>query len=51
MKEDGSEKTQQTELQAWDSWPLWSSGGIYFLSGRAQKKGESNQRIWLLKIQ
>jgi Tol biopolymer transport system component len=45
MRIDGTEKTQVTELPAWDSWPIWKGNGIYFLSGRA--KGDHNvQRIW-----
>ena len=50
MNEDGSEKQQKTELGAWDSWPIWGKDGIYFLSARAQKQNEFNQRIWKLKI-
>lgn len=50
MNADGSEKQQQTELSAWDSWPVWGNEGIFFLSARAQKENEFNQRIWKLKI-
>jgi len=50
MNADGSYKTQITELDSWDSWPVWGRNGIYFLSGRAQTHGESLQRIWLLKF-
>jgi len=50
MNADGSEKQQKTELAAWDSWPIWGKEGIYFLSARAQKQDEFNQRIWKLKI-
>lgn len=50
MNSDGSEKQQKTELSAWDSWPIWGDDGIYFLSARAQKQDEFNQRIWKLKI-
>ena len=48
MKSDGSEKSQITELGSWDSWPIWSKDGIYFLSARAQKNNERIQRIWKL---
>lgn len=51
MNVDGSEKQQKTELSAWDSWPIWGNDGIYFLSARAQKQNEFNQRIWKLKMQ
>jgi Tol biopolymer transport system component len=50
MKIDASEKQQRTELSAWDSWPIWGKDGIYFLSARAQKQNELNQRIWKLNI-
>ncbi|MCD4817180.1 MAG: DPP IV N-terminal domain-containing protein [Candidatus Cloacimonetes bacterium] len=50
MNVDGSEKKQETELSSWDSWPIWGKDGIYFLSARAQKKNEQNQRIWKLVI-
>ena len=49
MNSDGAEKKQITELDSWDSWPIWSSDGIYFVSARAQQKSERNQRIWKLK--
>lgn len=51
MKIDGSEKKQETELDSWDSWPIWGNDGIYFLSARAQKAGEQIQRIWKLSIE
>jgi len=50
MNVDGSEKQQKTELGAWDSWPIWGKDGIYFLSARAQKQNEFNQRIWKLNV-
>jgi Tol biopolymer transport system component len=50
MNVDGSEKRQLTELSSWDSWPIWSEDGIYFLSARAQKRNENTQRIWKLLI-
>lgn len=50
MHADGSGKTQITELDSWDSWPIWGNNGVYFLSGRAQKNNEYIQRIWLLKM-
>jgi len=48
MNSDGSRKRQETELSSWDSWPLWSDDGIYFLSARAQKQNENIQKIWKL---
>ncbi|MEW6006994.1 MAG: DPP IV N-terminal domain-containing protein [bacterium] len=50
MKIDGGEKSQLTELESWDSWPVWGKDGIYFLSGRGKGK-EGIVRIWKLKIQ
>jgi Tol biopolymer transport system component len=48
MKTNGTFKTQVTELESWDSWPVWSGDWIYFLSGRA--KGSHNvQSIWRIK--
>lgn len=50
MNSDGSGKRQETELSSWDSWPLWSEDGIYFLSARAQTQNENIQRIWKLLL-
>lgn len=50
MDIDGSNKTQLTELNCWDSWPIWGDNGIYFLSARAQIRNERTQRIWFLKL-
>ncbi len=50
MKTDGSEKQQITELDSWDSWPLYVGNSIYFLSGRATTKNKNTQRIWELQL-
>lgn len=50
MNADGSNKTQITELESWDSWPVWGKKGIYFLSARALQSNFYLQRIWLLKL-
>ena len=50
MSLDGTNKIQHTQLKSWDSWPLSTKNGVYFLSGRAAaKKSDAVQRIWLLK--
>lgn len=50
MNINGSEKTQITELNSWDSWPIWSGNSIYFLSARAQRSNQYIQRIWRLNL-
>ena len=50
MNVDGSQKQQITELDSWDSWPIWDNQGIYFLSGRANTGYEHVQRIWKLSL-
>jgi Tol biopolymer transport system component len=51
MKADGSEKSKITELASWDSWPLYASDGIYFLSARAASDmSNPRQRIWKLQF-
>lgn len=50
MNADGSDRMQITELNSWDSWPIWGSNGIYFLSARAKSGRLNLQRIWKLKI-
>lgn len=51
MNYDGSEMTQLTELESWDSWPLFVKGSVFFLSGRAAPKYNiRNQRIWRLEL-
>jgi Tol biopolymer transport system component len=50
MNRDGSNLTQITELDAWDSWPIWGENNIYFLSGRAKNSKEFIQRIWKLNL-
>jgi Tol biopolymer transport system component len=48
MDRDGSRKIQVTELKSWDSWPIWTPSGMFFLSGRAndQSASENYVRIW-----
>ncbi|HEY9594453.1 MAG TPA: DPP IV N-terminal domain-containing protein [Spirochaetia bacterium] len=48
MNVDGSNKTQVTELNCWNSWPLLTQDGLYFLSGRANDPAaeEKYTRIW-----
>lgn len=49
MDIDGSNKTQLTELQSWDMWPIWGKSGIYFLSSRGASSNQRVQKIWRLK--
>ena len=50
MNPDGSEKSQITELNSWDSWPIWGKNGIFFLSGRASRdSGHNIQKIWRIQ--
>ena len=49
MSIDASNKRQVTELASWDSWPLWTKDGIYFLSARA-KIDQAVVRIWKVKV-
>jgi Tol biopolymer transport system component len=48
MNADGSSKTQVTELACWNSWPIVTQTGLYFLSGRANDPAaeEKYTRIW-----
>lgn len=49
MDLNGGNKTQRTTLVSWDSWGTYGPDGLYFLSGRAGKKGKSIQRIWKIR--
>jgi Tol biopolymer transport system component len=51
MNIDGTNKQQLTQLQSWESWPLFSDTGIYFLSGRAAADpAQGIQRLWHMKL-
>lgn len=45
---NGTSKAQITELDSWDSWPVWTDRGIFFASGRGKGKHRV-QRIWRVK--
>ncbi len=48
MSIDGTNKRQVTELVSWESWPVWTKDGIYFLSARA-KVDRDIVRIWRVR--
>jgi Tol biopolymer transport system component len=45
VRVDGTGKQQITSLNSWDSWPVDSQRGVYFLSGRGAGK-DKVARIW-----
>ncbi len=48
MSTDGTNRKQVTELVSWESWPVWTKAGIYFLSARARVDRDV-VRIWKVR--
>lgn len=48
MTLDSFQKRQVTQLESWDSWPVWHPDGILFLSGRGSR-GAKVTRIWMYR--
>jgi Tol biopolymer transport system component len=42
---DGRAKSQLTQLRGWDSYPVWTKAGVYFLSARGSTERRV-QRVW-----